>query len=288
VPLAGCSSRLPVDDESSEALTAFGVTEGSADACGILRVANEYSLKSLDDTVKLDSRAATGIIMSRAGVDGVLATADDAPFKTLEQLDLIGYVGSDALTKLLNESRTHGFPTSTQCAPPAPAVPTDYCLLKWSKVPNQSYSTANCECLGIGVISGSCSNWSGISKETQAACLRSLETACVDRRTLAGITASRSALDGGYSGSATCTHTDRYTRADGTKTSSSWTSAVRLGVTVVGGVIHDSTRWDRGQAEYKITASTSTSLSLTVSSSRYVASNHRVDESCHGTLSRTP
>jgi hypothetical protein len=53
-----------------------GVSEGSAEACGVLGLANEATLDVLDFTVRLDSRAAANIVAYRAGADALAGTAD--------------------------------------------------------------------------------------------------------------------------------------------------------------------------------------------------------------------
>ncbi len=87
---------------------ADGITEGSAAALGVLKVANQESLATLDDDVRLDRRAATGIVTYRLGADQIAGTADDRQFATLAELDAIPYVGPTAFDKLLAFARAHG------------------------------------------------------------------------------------------------------------------------------------------------------------------------------------
>lgn len=90
-----------------------GVVEGSADACGVLRLSNEADLAMLDDTVRLNRRAAAHIVGWRAGADGVLGTEDDRRFHSLAELDAVKYVGKAAFAKLLAYTQTHGLVCAT-------------------------------------------------------------------------------------------------------------------------------------------------------------------------------
>src|SRR5687767_1492410 len=77
-----------------------GMTEGSDQACAVLRIANEASAEDLDRGVGLDKRAADGIVAFRAGADGKLGTDDDQWFPKLSELEKINYVKSAAFKKL--------------------------------------------------------------------------------------------------------------------------------------------------------------------------------------------
>ncbi len=70
------------------------VREGTDSAIGILRVANETDLATLDDAIGLDARAAAAIVADR-------------PFETLEDLDAARYVGQSAFAKLLGYAEEH-------------------------------------------------------------------------------------------------------------------------------------------------------------------------------------
>jgi hypothetical protein len=110
--VAGCAadSEEPVDGRDDAFLTA-----GKADvaiftedeALGILEAANTLTFAELDDVVGLDRRAAEGIVAVRSGADGVLGTADDARFATLQQLDDVPFVGVVAVQKLLAYAAAH-------------------------------------------------------------------------------------------------------------------------------------------------------------------------------------
>ncbi len=67
------------------------------------------SFELLDDDVGLDRRAAGNIIAHRAGDDGLLETADDRAFATVNELDAISYVGERALELIYEYALAHGF-----------------------------------------------------------------------------------------------------------------------------------------------------------------------------------
>lgn len=86
-----------------------GLADGSRPAAGVLRVANESSLETLDSDVGLSTRAANRIIAFRAGADTTLGTGDDRRFQTLAELDAVPYVGSRALEALLAYAEDRGY-----------------------------------------------------------------------------------------------------------------------------------------------------------------------------------
>lgn len=69
--------------------------EGTCEAKGLLKAANEATEAELDDDAGLDSRAAAGIVAAR-------------PFATLAELDDVAYVGASAMKKLLVYAETEG------------------------------------------------------------------------------------------------------------------------------------------------------------------------------------
>ncbi len=76
------------------------VAEGSSDAAGILRAANELSFGDLDDLVKLDKRAATNIVAERDA---------NGEFTTLRQLDAVKYVGMRAISRMRAYAEQQGW-----------------------------------------------------------------------------------------------------------------------------------------------------------------------------------
>ncbi|MGH7285140.1 MAG: hypothetical protein ACRELY_26755, partial [Polyangiaceae bacterium] len=110
--LAGCSGGADesVDDSSASATS----TISPVDAAKILDLVDypDTDEALLDITIKLDSRAAKGIIAKRNGADGVYPSSDDAPFTTLAQLDAVSYVGDSALAKLQSYAIAHPAPAS--------------------------------------------------------------------------------------------------------------------------------------------------------------------------------
>jgi hypothetical protein len=89
------------------------VAEGSRQAKGVLRVANEVSLEVLredpPDGVGLADRPVDNIGDVRLGDDGTPGTADDGHFDTLAELDAVPFVGPIAFKKLLAYAEANGF-----------------------------------------------------------------------------------------------------------------------------------------------------------------------------------
>jgi hypothetical protein len=115
--LAGISACAATDtgaDGEDDSFLAGGkadgsITEGSPEAAGVLRVANEASLATLKADVGLVTRTANRIIAYRAGDDAALGTGDDRQFQTLAELDAVKYVGPVALEELLAYAEAQGY-----------------------------------------------------------------------------------------------------------------------------------------------------------------------------------
>lgn len=75
---------------------AHGIVRESYLAYGILELANTASFTVLDVDVRLDRRAAQGIV-------------DQRPFEFIEQLDTVSYVGRTAFANLAAYAQAHGF-----------------------------------------------------------------------------------------------------------------------------------------------------------------------------------
>ncbi len=106
--VAGCgASDLDVEDGAADAFVSGkadgGLTEGSAQARGVLALVNDRSvdLAELDHDAGLSSRAAGNIISHRDGADRQPGTADDDAYDDLAELDAIAYVGPATLAALL-------------------------------------------------------------------------------------------------------------------------------------------------------------------------------------------
>jgi 5'-nucleotidase len=112
--LAACGVATEEGEASEDELRGKfgGITEGSDEACAVLRVANESNLTALDEAVGLDARAAEGILRHRAGEDGKLGTEDDAWFTNLAGLDKVGWLGPAAFRRLRSYAKAH---TETAC-----------------------------------------------------------------------------------------------------------------------------------------------------------------------------
>ncbi|GEM_PF-6695305 len=79
-----------------EKADAFGISRSSYLAYGIVDLANTASFKVLDDDVRLDRRAASGIVATR-------------PFDYIEQIDTVSYVGRRAFSRLAEYAEAQGF-----------------------------------------------------------------------------------------------------------------------------------------------------------------------------------
>lgn len=112
IALVAC---VPPDDDEDAADDDFlvdgkadgGIGEGSPEAIGVLRVANESSRGVFRHEVRLGERSIDGLIAHRAGPDAIDGTIDDDRFDTLAELDRAPYVGPLAFTKLLAYARAH-------------------------------------------------------------------------------------------------------------------------------------------------------------------------------------
>lgn len=144
-----------VTDEAS--LTSYpGLTEGSPEALGVLRVANESSLATLASSqgVGIPSRTAKSMVAVRSGPDGQEPTADDRPFTTLKQLFAVKYVGKATVDHLLAYAKAHGYVTQDDPMPSCPGqgrMPTAGDLLFSSG--QESYFVRSCDAFG------KCSPW---------------------------------------------------------------------------------------------------------------------------------
>jgi hypothetical protein len=111
---AACAEEPLADGEHDVFFTAgaadgFGVTEGTTEALGVLRVANETSREDLVAEVDLAPVTADAIATYRAGADGMLGTADDVAIASLMELDAIPYTGPIAFSLLLVRARVLGY-----------------------------------------------------------------------------------------------------------------------------------------------------------------------------------
>lgn len=102
--LSACAPFSPGSGPSEADLEAArALLEGSPEALGVLALLNDPGTDGalLDDDVGLDARAARNLIARRNGPDGQVGTPDDAPFRTIAEVDAVSYVGPSALARLL-------------------------------------------------------------------------------------------------------------------------------------------------------------------------------------------
>ena len=104
----GCAEAW--DEEDSAA----ALTISAGDAAAVLDLVNYpgTSFTVLDAAAGLDTRAATNIVVHRAGADGVTLTADDNLFDDIAELDAVQYVGDAAFGKMIDFAHTHPAPTA--------------------------------------------------------------------------------------------------------------------------------------------------------------------------------
>jgi len=86
-----------------------GVSESTAEAAGVLKVASTFSLADLKAKVGLAATVANNISTYRLGDDGISGTADDEVFDTLRELDAVPYVNGPVFVKLLTYARANGY-----------------------------------------------------------------------------------------------------------------------------------------------------------------------------------
>ena len=112
--LIACGISEVEDDPADEQVVsdgksdAFGYTEGSPEAIGILKVANETSLADLQAKVGLTKSARANIVADR-------------PFATLTALDATPYVGKTTFEKLLAYAIAQGYVGGSSTDPFDPA-----------------------------------------------------------------------------------------------------------------------------------------------------------------------
>ncbi|MCP4447049.1 MAG: hypothetical protein GY811_17130 [Myxococcales bacterium] len=106
----GCGADEPADGEFDvfpSGKTDGGIDADSPEAKAILALVNDFTVdfEELDDTARLNARAARNIIAHRDGADG---TEDDDVFDNLKELDDVPYVGKRALEALLEYAIAKG------------------------------------------------------------------------------------------------------------------------------------------------------------------------------------
>ncbi|MBX3249384.1 MAG: hypothetical protein KF901_19565 [Myxococcales bacterium] len=100
----GCASETT----SSET---FALIDGQPEAVGVLAFLNAETTTfgTLDQRVRLDRRAAEGLIAHRDGPDGVFGTRDDRPFRTIDEVLAVRWVGPASLQRILDYALANGF-----------------------------------------------------------------------------------------------------------------------------------------------------------------------------------
>ena len=98
------------DDEATGAVS-HTLTEGSADAVGLLNFLNqeETTFEVLDIDARLDKRSAAGLIHHRNGPDGIYGTWDDDLFGSVDEVDAVKWVGSKTINRILVFAGDLGF-----------------------------------------------------------------------------------------------------------------------------------------------------------------------------------
>lgn len=112
--LAACGNAqledgLASPPELRSATDTGGVSENTAEAAGVVKVASTLSLGDLKAKVGLSATVANNIIAYRLGDDGISGTADDEVFDTLRELDAVPYVNGSVFVKFLTYARANGY-----------------------------------------------------------------------------------------------------------------------------------------------------------------------------------
>lgn len=114
--VAGCGEPLdltppgdPATPEIAARTQGLTVTEGSPEALGIVRVANELPAAVLTAQVRLTAAQAAAIVAYRSGPDATAGTADDRRFTTVAQIDAVPGIGEASIAKLLSYATAQGY-----------------------------------------------------------------------------------------------------------------------------------------------------------------------------------
>ncbi len=117
-------SDLAADGLRTGGGTVFGIKEGSPDAIGVERVANELSFHQLYWDADVWFVSAYSIVDYRAGRDGRAGTSDDRTIDSLKELNNIPWVGRHTFQHLLDYARANGYvPTGPDAPLPPPPPP---------------------------------------------------------------------------------------------------------------------------------------------------------------------
>jgi phosphatidylserine/phosphatidylglycerophosphate/cardiolipin synthase-like enzyme len=102
---AACSN---VGEESSDQTETL--KEGSARALAAIAFVNDPTTDAAAlRTAKVASKTAKAIVAHRDGADGVARTADDDPFDSVAELDLVSGVGGATLTRIASGAEKQGY-----------------------------------------------------------------------------------------------------------------------------------------------------------------------------------
>ena len=110
VPLLLSCGAAAVPDSAAPVSQAQELATGTPAGNGVVLFLNDYAttLAVLDTEVPLNLQAAQALTDWREGPDGVLHTADDRRFVSIEQVDAVPYVGPAALAALEAYARGTG------------------------------------------------------------------------------------------------------------------------------------------------------------------------------------
>lgn len=106
------------------------IAEGSPEALGVLRVANEASPQELRGPAGIASHIADNIVAVRLGDDGASGTPDDVVFTTLAELDRVPFVTASTIDALLLYAKSRGLVVRPGTSGGAPGT--------WTVVPPQA------------------------------------------------------------------------------------------------------------------------------------------------------
>ena len=108
--LAGCGADGPVEQQEQEQSQAQApIVEGSPEAAGVVRFANETTLSVLDDEVPLPSNAAFNVIAHRDGPDALPGSRDDNLFDDVAEILSVKQIGQKRLEAMVAYANSQGY-----------------------------------------------------------------------------------------------------------------------------------------------------------------------------------
>jgi len=110
IPLVVAGLAACAHHDGAQLSTAAAATP-ELQAAGLLAFLNDphTDLRTLDEQVGLDRRAATSLVQRRAGQDGQHGSADDRPFHSLDEVDAVAWVGPVSIQRMSSYASSRGY-----------------------------------------------------------------------------------------------------------------------------------------------------------------------------------